>query len=131
MTGISQEVVMRPARTIIPLGIVATAVVFAVSLSAALVARQAAKEALAYTVVGTPTELGLAGYAKILCSAVFVSGRDADEAAKTSAYWMMPSAEQDKVAWTVDRGQKLVRASLGSITREAKLYGDQGCIIQN
>ena len=35
--------------------------------------------------VGTHTELGLAGYAKVLCSAVFVSGRDAAEAAKNSA----------------------------------------------
>jgi CubicO group peptidase (beta-lactamase class C family) len=79
--------------------------------------------------VGTPTELGLAGYAKILCSAVFVAGRDADEAAKTSAYWMMPRDEQDQVKWTVDRDRKIVKASLGTVTREAGLHGDQGCII--
>ena len=43
---------------------------------------------------GTHTENGLAGFAKILCSAVFVSGRDPDEAAKNSAYFFMPRAEQ-------------------------------------
>ena len=125
---------MRPARIVVAPWIVALGIVSGicgvVSGSASLVTRQAAKEACAYTVAGTPTELGLAGYAKILCSAVFVSGREADEAAKTSAYWMVPDAEQDKVTWTVDRTQKLVRASVGGITREARFYGDQGCIIQ-
>ena len=37
-------------------------------------ARQAARPASAYAPQGTPTELGIAGYAKVLCSAVFVSG---------------------------------------------------------
>ena len=39
-----------------------------------------------YTVVGTPTELGLAGYANILCGAVFITSRDPGEAAHNSAY---------------------------------------------
>jgi hypothetical protein len=55
------------------------------------------------TPVGTPTENGLAGFAKILCSAVFVSGRDPAEAARNSAYFFMPRAEQDGVTFTVDR----------------------------
>ena len=83
-----------------------------------------------HTPTGTHTELGLAGYAKVLCSAVFVSGREQEEAAANSAYWFMPRDEQNKVAWTVDRDGKAVKATLGSITREAKFYGDQGCIIQ-
>ena len=33
--------------------------------------------------------------------------------------------------WTIDRDARLARASLGGITREARYYGDQGCIIQN
>jgi len=33
---------------------------------------------------GTPITLGLAGYAKVLCSAVFVSGREAPEAFENS-----------------------------------------------
>jgi CubicO group peptidase (beta-lactamase class C family) len=80
---------------------------------------------------GTHTENGLAGYAKVLCSGVFVSGRTPEDVARGSAYFFMPRAEQDQVKWTVDRDAKLARASLGDITREARYYGDQGCIIQN
>jgi CubicO group peptidase (beta-lactamase class C family) len=81
--------------------------------------------------IGTPTENGLAGFAKILCSAVFVSGRAPEEAARNSAYFFMPRAEQDQVRWTVDRDGRVVRASFGETTREARLHGDQGCIIEN
>jgi CubicO group peptidase (beta-lactamase class C family) len=80
---------------------------------------------------GTHTENGLAGYAKILCSGVFVSGRPPEDVAKGSAYFFMPRAEQDQVKWTIDREARLARASLGTISREARHYGDQGCIIQN
>ena len=80
---------------------------------------------------GTHTENGLAGYAKILCSGVFVSGRSPEDVAVGSAYFFMPLAEVDQVKWTIDRSARLARASLGAITREARHYGDQGCIIQN
>lgn len=80
--------------------------------------------------VGTPVELGIAGYAKVLCSAVFVSGRDAAEAFHNSGYWMMPNDQQDGITYAVDRQEKLVRVTRGAVTRTAKLYGDQGCIIQ-
>jgi CubicO group peptidase (beta-lactamase class C family) len=80
---------------------------------------------------GTHTENGLAGYAKILCSGVFVSGRTPEDVAHGSAYFFMPRDEQDQVKWTVERSARLARASLGGITREARYYGDQGCIIQN
>ena len=80
---------------------------------------------------GTHTENGLAGFAKILCSGMFVSGREPADVAKGSAYFFMPAAEQDKVTYTVDRTARLARASLGTITREARYYGDQGCIVQN
>ena len=80
---------------------------------------------------GTHTENGLAGYAKILCSGVFVSGRTPEDVARGSAYFFMPRAEQDQVKWTIDRDAKLARTSFGDISREARYYGDQGCIIQN
>ena len=80
---------------------------------------------------GTHTENGLAGYAKILCSGVFVSGRAPEDVARGSAYFFMPQAEQEQVKWTIDRDAQLARASLGSVTREARYYGDQGCIINN
>src|SRR5512134_1362229 len=80
--------------------------------------------------VGTPAELGLAGYVKVLCSAVFVSGRDPDEASRNSAYWwLQPPSDLEKVTFTVDRERKLVRASIGSVTREARFFGDQGCVL--
>jgi CubicO group peptidase (beta-lactamase class C family) len=80
---------------------------------------------------GTHTENGLAGFAKILCSGVFVSGRAPEDVVAGSAYFFMPDAERDQVKWTIDRSARLARASFGSTTREARLYGDQGCIIQN
>ena len=83
------------------------------------------------TPTGSPTVNGLAGFAKILCSAVFLSGRDAAEAARNSAYFFMPRGEQNDVTWTIDRNQRTVTATRGADARSAKLYGDQGCIIQN
>ena len=83
------------------------------------------------TPTGTPTENGLAGFAKILCSGVFVSGREPADVARGSAYFFMPRAQQDQVTYTVDREARVARATFGEITREARQYGDQGCIIQN
>jgi CubicO group peptidase (beta-lactamase class C family) len=92
----------------------------------------AAQQAPSYpTPKGSPTSNGLAGFAKILCSAVFVSGRDAAEAAQNSAYFFMPRGEAADVTWKIDRDQKLVTTTRGEISRSAKLHGDQGCIIEN
>ncbi len=97
--------------------------------AATLAASAPAQETSAYRPVGTAQELELAGYAKVLCSAVFVSGRDPVEAARNSGDVLMASG-RDKVAWHVDREQKLVRMTLDGVSREARFYGDQGCIIQ-
>jgi CubicO group peptidase (beta-lactamase class C family) len=83
------------------------------------------------TPTGTPTENGLAGFAKILCSGVFVSGREPADVARGSAYFFMPRAEQEQVTYTIDREARAARATFGATTREARQYGDQGCIIQN
>ncbi len=83
-----------------------------------------------YRPQGTPLELGLAGYAKVLCSAVFVSGRDPAEAAQHSGLMLMPDQEEAlKAKWTIDRERKIARMTLDGVTREAGFYGDQGCII--
>jgi CubicO group peptidase (beta-lactamase class C family) len=80
--------------------------------------------------VGTPEELGLAGFAKILCSAVFVSGRDPDEGARNSAYWMLqPQSALERVTHSVDRQAGRVTATLGTYTKEARFFGDQGCVL--
>jgi CubicO group peptidase (beta-lactamase class C family) len=91
-------------------------------------AQPAREPALAPSV--TPTTLGLAGYAKVLCSAVFVSQRDPEEAARNSGYFMLPEGQRDGVAWDVDRQGRAVRISRKGLAREARFYGDQGCIIQ-
>src|SRR5262245_19805381 len=77
----------------------------------------------------TPISLGLAGYAKVLCSAVFVSERDPAEAFRNSGYFLFPEDQRAGVTYTIDRGQKLVRMTHGAIARTARFYGDQGCVI--
>src|SRR4029078_4659361 len=99
-----------------------------VVLLATLAAAPAARQGDYPRPTGTQTENGLAGFAKILCSAVFVSGRDPAEAAKNSAYVLMPRDEQDKLTYTIDRDAKIARASFGQTSRAARLHGDQGCI---
>ena len=79
--------------------------------------------------VGTHTELGLQGSAKVLCSAVFVSNRDPEEFARNSGFWFVPDDQADQVKWTVDRERKVVTTSVGTTSRSARYYGDQGCII--
>ncbi len=81
-----------------------------------------------------PLDLGLAGYAKVLCSAVFVSNREHDEAithAKTLAISLLglPEADGANVSQTIDRERRLVRTLHGDRTRTAQFYGDQGCVI--
>ncbi len=94
-----------------------------------VVASQVAHPVVIPAPQGTHTGNGLAGFAKILCSGVFVSGRAPEDVVHGSAYFFMPAAERDAVTWTVDRNAKVARASLGATTREARWYGDQGCII--
>src|SRR3954465_8730140 len=69
------------------------------------------------------------GTAKILCSALFVSGRDLAEArAHVTNYFI--GNKVDSITVDVDRTRQLVRVTLANrLTREAKRYGDQGCII--
>jgi CubicO group peptidase (beta-lactamase class C family) len=98
-------------------------------VSAALVVQQ--QPAPYPTPTGSQTSNGLAGFAKILCSAVFVSGREPAEAARNSAYFFMPRGEEADVTWKIDSAQKTVTTTRGDVSRSARLYGDQGCIIQN
>src|ERR687884_603669 len=95
----------------------------------AVSAQQPARRVPAFAPPGTPISLGLAGYAKVLCSAVFVSGRDPAEAFENSGYFLFPDDQRSAVRYALDREQKLVRMTHGSTTRTAKFYGDQGCII--
>ena len=78
----------------------------------------------------SPTTLAAASYAKVLCSAVFVSGRDPEEARQNSAYVLMNEPDRAKpVTADVDRQAKRVRVTIENNTRTAAFYGDQGCVI--
>ncbi len=102
----------------------------AASLVATIAAQQASQRPSAFAPETiTPVSLGLAGYAKVLCSAVFVSERDPAEAFRNSGYFLFPDSLRAGVSYDVDREKKLVRMTHGAATRTAKFYGDQGCII--
>ncbi|MDQ3697338.1 MAG: hypothetical protein M3373_04850 [Gemmatimonadota bacterium] len=77
-----------------------------------------------------PDSWRVAGTAKVLCSALFVSGRDEAEARAHVAPYFLGAKLDSITAFEIDRQRKLVRLTLANrITREAKLYGDQGCVI--
>ncbi|MGQ0701536.1 MAG: serine hydrolase domain-containing protein, partial [Gemmatimonadales bacterium] len=77
-----------------------------------------------------PDSWNTAGTAKVLCSALFVSGRDLAEARAHVASYFLRSKLDSITNIEVDRARKLVRVTLANrLTREAKRYGDQGCVI--
>ena len=77
-----------------------------------------------------PDSWRVAGTAKVLCSALFVSGRGVREAfAHVADYFLGPRLDSI-TDLHVDHSRQLVRLTvLGRLTREAKRYGDQGCVI--
>ena len=81
----------------------------------------------------TPFELGIAGSAKILCSALFVSGRDLDEAVENGAFNVeLITAEQARRVTRIEvdsAGRAVSLTTDEGLTRRARYYGDQGCVI--
>ena len=86
------------------------------------------------------TDFGAMGTAKILCSAVFVSGRDLDEALRhsglnnylTRAEWeqlQRRAAPSDQAAIEVDEKAREVHVTLAGYTGRARFFDDQGCVI--
>ena len=71
-----------------------------------------------------------AGFAKTLCSGVFVTGLDEAFAAESIGYFTSPIDERDAVvARVVDRDAKMVHLTLGDgVVRSAKYLGDLGCV---
>ncbi|GAB3013346.1 serine hydrolase domain-containing protein [Spirosoma pulveris] len=70
------------------------------------------------------------GYAKIMCSAVFITGLKPDFAAENVGYFTSPYEERAKVGKpVVDYTRKSVSITLpNGITRTAIYTGDQGCV---
>src|SRR6266567_7105702 len=79
---------------------------------------------------GTALEHDAAGFAQIMCSAVFITGLDPEFAAENVGYFTSPHAERAKVGKPViDRQNKTVQIKLpNGETRTAKYLGDQGCV---
>lgn len=82
------------------------------------------------TVPGDPLSHHAAGFAKILCSAVFITGLDFDFAAENIGYFTAPYDERAKFASReVDQENQSVHVTLpNGVVRTAKYFGDQGCI---
>src|SRR5437773_821226 len=76
---------------------------------------------------GDPLEHRTSGFAKIMCSAVFITGLDPDFAAENVGYFTSPYAERAKVGKPViDRINKAVHITLpNGVTRTAKYLGSQ------
>ena len=79
---------------------------------------------------GDSLEHHTAGFAKILCSAIFITGLDPDFAAENIGYFTSPYAQRSHVTERViDYEDRAVHLTLPSgVTRTAKYYGDQGCV---
>ena len=95
-----------------------------------LIARAAAYE-LATEYVPPPGDAlhhHTAGFAKILCSGVFITGLDADDAAANVGGFISPFDERQHVVDTViDYDRQMVSLTLpDGVTRTARRYGNQG-----
>jgi CubicO group peptidase (beta-lactamase class C family) len=79
---------------------------------------------------GDVLEHHTSGFAKIMCSAVFITGLDPDFAAEHVGYFTSPYEERAKVGKpVVDRDRKEVRITMpNGVTRVARHLGDQGCV---
>jgi CubicO group peptidase (beta-lactamase class C family) len=79
---------------------------------------------------GDPLEHHAAGFAKVICSAVFVTGLDPDFAAENVGYFTAPYEIRAKLGKpVVDRQQKQVHVAVpGGATHTAVYLGDQGCV---
>jgi CubicO group peptidase (beta-lactamase class C family) len=71
-----------------------------------------------------------AGFAKVMCSAVFITGLDPDFAAENVGYFTAPYEVRAKLGKpVVDRERKQVHVAVpGGVTRTALYLGDQGCV---
>jgi CubicO group peptidase (beta-lactamase class C family) len=71
-----------------------------------------------------------AGFAQIMCSAVFITGLEPDFAAENVGYFISPYAERAKVGKPViDRAAKAVHITLPNGTRRTARYVEgQGCV---
>src|SRR4051812_140973 len=79
---------------------------------------------------GDPMEHYASGYAKIMCSSVFITGLDPAFAAENVGYFTAPYEERTKLGTPkIDRDKRTVQVTLPNGTvRTAKQVGSQGCV---
>jgi len=79
---------------------------------------------------GDALEHHASGFAKVMCSAVFITGLDPDFAAENVGYFTAPYKQRAKLGKPiVDRAGKAVHVTLpNGMRRTAKFLGDQGCV---
>jgi CubicO group peptidase (beta-lactamase class C family) len=79
---------------------------------------------------GDPVEHTAAGLAKVLCSAIFITGRDLKTALEEDGGFVAPLEQRADVTKTVvNATQRAVQVTIANgMPRIAKQFGDQGCI---
>jgi CubicO group peptidase (beta-lactamase class C family) len=79
---------------------------------------------------GDPMAHHTMGFARTLCSAVFVTGLDADFAAESVGYFTAPYEHRGVVVKReVDHDKKMVHLTMeNGVVRSAKYIGDLGCV---
>ena len=79
---------------------------------------------------GDALEHHASGYAKVMCSAVFVSGLSLDFAAENVGFFTAPGSARATLGKpVVDRAAKAVHVTLPNGVKRTALYlGDQGCV---
>jgi hypothetical protein len=79
---------------------------------------------------GDPLEHHAAGFAKVMCSAVFITGLDPEFAAQNVGFFTAPYGERARLGKpVVDRAARAVHVTLpNGVKRTARFLGDQGCV---
>src|SRR5262245_3820314 len=79
---------------------------------------------------GDPLEHHTSGFAKIMCSAVFMTGLSPEFAAENVGYFTSPYRERAKVGKPeIDRVNQAVHITMpNGVVRTAKYLGSQGCV---
>ena len=79
---------------------------------------------------GNPLEHHASGYAKVMCSAVFITGLSPEFAAENVGFFTAPSSARSTLGKpVVDRAGRAVHVTLPNGVKRTALYlGDQGCV---
>lgn len=79
---------------------------------------------------GDPLEHHASGFAKVMCSAVFITGLDPGFAAENVGYFTAPYEIRSRLGQPmIDRQTRAVHVTLpNNVVRTAKRFADQGCV---